>query len=126
MCVTCRSIMSRTFARFGFRRIEGPEHADRVADRGQRIAQLVGQHRQELILALVLVLDVLIEAGVVQGRGRPRREFAGEGEVARIVGAAGRPQRQCQNSERVAAGRERQNRDGPQRRLAGPGPTRSV
>jgi hypothetical protein len=49
-------------------RVRGLEHADGARDRGQRIAKLVPQHGQELVL------------GAVGGlRFRPGRVFPGEG-----------------------------------------------
>ena len=50
-----------------------PEHLDGVADRRQRVAQLVGEHRQELVLLPVGLLDLVVEPGVLQGAWRPGR-----------------------------------------------------
>ena len=59
MCCTCRSAIDRaasTSVRLAARQ---PHQLQGVADRGQRVAQLVGEHGQELVLAAV---------GLPQGR----------------------------------------------------------
>ena len=64
------------------------EDFDGAADRRQRVAQLVGEHRQEFVLAAVVFLDVAVEPGVVDGDGRAAGKVFGEREV---VGRRTRP-----------------------------------
>ena len=71
-CVTCRSIIARASADHRRRRRRRmAEDLQGVADRGQRVAQLVGEHREELVLAAVGLLGPPAR-GRSRGRtGRP-------------------------------------------------------
>ena len=50
---TCRSIISGAYGATSPSPLRQPQDLRRVADRGQRVAQLVGEHRQEFVLAAV-------------------------------------------------------------------------
>ena len=52
---------------------------DGVADRGQGVAELVGEHRQEFVLPAVVLLDVAVEPRVVDGDRGAAGEVLGEG-----------------------------------------------
>ena len=49
-----------------------PEDVQGVADRGERVAQLVRQHRQELVLQPVGLAQLGVEPGVFDGARRAR------------------------------------------------------
>ena len=49
-CLTCRSMTSIAHSRSLLRRRQLARTCDGVADRRERVAQLVGEHRQELVL----------------------------------------------------------------------------
>ena len=57
---------------FDLRRIPGAQHVNGIGDRRQRIAELVREHRQELVLPPVLVAHLLVEERVVRWRSPPR------------------------------------------------------
>ena len=66
-------------------------HAQQVqaaADRGQRVAQLVGEHGEEFVLAAVGVLDLGIEPGILDGNGRPVGNVLGQGQIGGRVMAS--------------------------------------
>src|SRR4030095_15434944 len=88
------------------------EHAYRVADRAQGISKLVGEHREELVLATIAFLDLAVEASVVAGDGRAAPEVANEIDVGRGVAAAGIEHGEGERAERGAACRQRRH-DGP-------------
>ncbi len=95
------------------------QHVDRVADRRERIAQLVREHRQELVLALVLVLDLAIEARILQRRGAPRSEVLRHRDrfgVERPPGVPEPEHQHCHRAPRKAQGHEQQARDRHPRR----------
>ena len=52
-------------------------------DRGQRISQFVGEHREEFVLLAVCVFQVLVKLGILQSNRRPGRECLGDREVSR-------------------------------------------
>ena len=86
------------------------EDGDGVADGGQRVPQLVGEHRQELVLSSVVLAQLFVEPAVFDsGRGHLRklhdeglvigREFAldlvgelDEADAAAVLAQEGRPQ----------------------------------
>ena len=49
-----------------------------VADWGERVAQLVSQHRQELILAAGRILELVIEPGILHHQGGTVSEVLGQ------------------------------------------------
>ena len=61
---------------------------DGVADGGERVAQLVGEHGQELVLLPDGVLDGVIQPRVVDGRGDALGEALRQADLARRVAAA--------------------------------------
>ena len=65
-CVTCRSMTSRTHAMRDVVRRNLAEHLRGRDDRRERIAQLVRQHREELVLAPARFLQLLL--GVFRAR----------------------------------------------------------
>ena len=100
---TWRSIISDACAQRGPSPRAEPQRPQRVADRRERVAQLVGQHRQELVLAAVrlgqvgrelaqVVLQPLPLGDVLadgrEATGRPRRRAAQDlvGHPARLAG----------------------------------------
>ena len=68
-CRTCRSTTSRGLLDLGPLDAGQAEDVQGVADRGQRVAQLVGEHRQELVLAAVGLADLAVEPGVLDELG---------------------------------------------------------
>ena len=48
------------------------------ADGGERAAELVGQHRQELVLAAVGLAQLVVQAGVLDGDGRAPGQVLGQ------------------------------------------------
>jgi hypothetical protein len=109
------------------RGVAAAHHFHGVQHRRQRVAQLVGQHGQELVFALVGLADLAVEPGVVQRpgglagvqlhqpgvprRGAVRAVEEGDGGAGRL--AAARPQRRGRQGPhagaagRLAVGRER-------------------
>ena len=49
-----------------------------VADWSERVAQLVSQHRQELILAVGRILELVIESGILHHQGGTVSEVLGQ------------------------------------------------
>ena len=82
------------------------EHRDRVADRGQGISKLVGQHREELVLAAIALLDLAIEAPVVERDRRAARQIADEIDVGGGIAAVGFEHGARHRAERRAASRQ--------------------
>ena len=78
-----------------------------VADRRQRIAQLVREHREELVLPLVLVLDLAKQQRVVDRRRRTRRELGHHRERIGVEVSRRRFQSQRQHAQRATAHDER-------------------
>ena len=91
--------------RFSSFELEHLQDLDGVADRGQRVAQLVGEHRQELVLAAVVLLDVAVEPGVVDGDGGAAGQVFGQREVVRSVVPAGLADGQRERAEHAPAPR---------------------
>ena len=60
MCPSCRSIMSRAWATALGVAGRQPHHLQAVAERGERVAQLVGQQGEELVLPAVGLLQRLL------------------------------------------------------------------
>ena len=63
------------------------QEVHRVRDRDHRVAELVSQHRQELALAAVGVLELLVETRVLRGDGGSACEIFRDGQVGLAVGA---------------------------------------
>ena len=85
------------------------EHGHRVADRRQRIPELVGEHREELVLASVPLLDLAIEAAIVEGDGGAARQIANEIDVGGGVAATGIEHGERHRPERGPARGERRD-----------------
>ena len=84
------------------------EQMQRVADRRQRVAQLVGEHREELVLAAVGLAQRLsprLRAQLVADLVLPRRPRSGRHRADSIgrVDAAGRAASRCRARSAVAA-----------------------
>ena len=62
-----------------------------VGDRGQRISQLVAEHRQELVFSPLAVANRLKELGVVERRGRAAGQVFDQRDVGRLEAAAASP-----------------------------------
>ena len=62
ICAVCRSMVSAQASTTSLRRSVGAEHARGGANRRQRIAELVGQHRQEQVLLAIGVAQLRLEA----------------------------------------------------------------
>ena len=95
------------------------EELDGVADRREGIPQFVGEHRQELVLAAVVLLDVPIEPRVVDRYRGAAGEVLGEAEIGRPEPTSRPPGRERQRAQDPAA---RLARDDHRRASAGPGP----
>ena len=54
------------------------EDGDGVADGGERVPQLVGEHRQELVFSSVVLAELFIQPAVLDGAGRHLRELHDE------------------------------------------------
>ena len=54
-----------------------------VADRGKRVAQLVPQHRQELILPPSRILELVVEPGILLHQGGTVSQVLGRRQVCR-------------------------------------------
>ena len=78
-----------------------------VADRGQRVAEFVGQGRQELVLAAVGVPQRLVELGVLDGDPGPVRQVHRQGEVGIGVRSTRLGGGERQDAERVAGDDQR-------------------
>ena len=76
-CLSCRPMTSRAQATCSAA-VFRPQHVHGVRDRGERIAKLVRQHREELVLALVRLLDAVIEQRIVERCRSPAGDVAGE------------------------------------------------
>ena len=59
MCATCRSIIARVCSTAD-RRADDAQYGERVADRRQRVAQLVREHRQEFVLPPIGLAQTLL------------------------------------------------------------------
>ena len=68
--------------------VRPPHQVQRVADRGQGVAQLVGQGGEELVLAAVRLLQLAVEPGVLDGDRRARGQVLGQPQVVRPVAPA--------------------------------------
>ena len=68
-CPTCRSITSRAQDVVGSARSARAHHRHRVADRRERVAQLVAEHGQELVDLPALLLERSPRAAARSGRG---------------------------------------------------------
>ena len=98
MCPSCRSIIPLAWATATGVAFREPHHLEAVAQRGQRVPQLVGQQGEELVLAPVLlphrvfhpppVRDVGPGGGHEQDAARLVRH-GGEDEVHHPLGAVG-------------------------------------
>ena len=51
-----------------------------IVDCGQRIAQLVGEHRQKIVLLTIGAAQLVVQPAVIDCRGGPPREFLGDVE----------------------------------------------
>ena len=69
MCPSCRSIIARAWATGVGVAVRQPHHLEAVAERGQRVPQLVGQQGEELVLAPVLLAQLAVEPGVLDRDG---------------------------------------------------------
>ena len=65
------------------------EHGQRVDHDAKRVAQLVRQHRQEVVLGAAGGLHLAVEAGVLDGLAGPPRQLLGELDVVLRVDPAG-------------------------------------
>ena len=103
--------------------IAGPEHAFLLeiehleqlgggADGCQRVAQLVGEHRQELVLAPVVFLDVTVEPGILDGDGGAGGEVFDQGCVVGREGWAALAAADGQSTIGLPAHLERNREDG--------------
>ena len=98
MCPSCRSIMPRAWVTVAGVACREPHHLEAVAERGERVPQLVGQQREEFVLAPVLLpqtssirppfRDVDAGGGHEQDATRLVRH-GGEDEVHHPLGAVG-------------------------------------
>ena len=89
------------------------QDVQRIANGCQRIAQLVSEHGQELVLAAIVLLDVAIESRIVDRDGRPRGQVVHQRQVAVLIVPAGATQGQSQ-STRVRPRQQRQDGGGVQ------------
>ena len=69
----------------------------------ERVAQLVRQHGQELVLAPVRLLRLAVQAGVVEGEARAPAEVLGDRQVGRAVAPRGRGGHERDRPQRPAA-----------------------
>ena len=110
MCCTCRSMTARYVDRqllvVGRRRVQD---LDGVEDRRQRIAQLVRQHRQELVLAAIglaqLLLGALALGDVLAGAdacGSACRRRRARSRSRCAAAAPSRPAARCESPTRTA------------------------
>ena len=70
---------------FRYRRTLGTKDLHRIADRGQRVAELVGQHRQELVLAAVGLLERRQEPRILDGDDGTVGEVFCSGQIGGVV-----------------------------------------
>jgi hypothetical protein len=77
--------------------LQGREHG------GERVAQLVGEHGQELILAAVRFLRFAVEARVVEREPRAPAEVLRHGQVRGHVAPGGRGGHERDGAQRAAA-----------------------
>jgi hypothetical protein len=61
------------------------QHVHGVGDRRERVAQLVREHREELVLALVRLLDLAVEQRVLERGRRARGREVGRRAHASVV-----------------------------------------
>ena len=79
-CFICRVMTSIDQSICSLRPAPGG-HADGVADGGERVPQLVGEHGEELVLALVVRPQLVVEPRVLDGDGGEPRELHEDGLV---------------------------------------------
>ena len=86
-----------------------PQHAERIADRRQRIAQLMRQRGQEHVLGTIRLLQRPVQAGILHRGCGAARKVAGQRQVLLAVDASGlgadegdHPQRPAMVGERHA------------------------
>ncbi len=95
----------------------GAQHVNRGAHGCQRVAQLVGEGRQEFVLALVGLLDLLVEHAVVERAGGAPDEAVSERQVGAREVALRRTQGEQQRAAGLAARHQRESVDLPRLRL---------
>ena len=117
-CCTCRSITSRGPLQLRRRPALGAQDLHGVADRGQRVAQLVGQHRQELVLAPVGLLERRQQVRVLDGDDRAVGQVLRRREVGGVVGPAGLRGHEGEHAERPGPRAQRHADVGLQAQLA--------
>ena len=79
-----------------------PQDLQAVADRGQRVAEFVGQGRQELVLAAVGLPQFPVKLGVLDGDGRSVGQVLRRGEVGLVVAATRLGGDEGDDAERLA------------------------
>ena len=89
-----------------------------VADGGQRIAKLVGQHGQELVLLPVRLFHGVKQPGIVDRRGDALGEAFRQADLARRISAAGIAVHQADDANRLLADPQRNADHGMRAELA--------
>ena len=97
--------------------VRPPQHLNGVADRRQRVAQLVRQHGQELVLAAVALAQLGVEGRVVEGEGGASCQLLGK-TLRLAVEAVAAAAHEHQRAQRLAAGSQRQHQNGGAAELA--------
>ena len=90
------------------RHIRALHDVHRVADGRERVAQLVRQHGEELVLAPVRFLHGRVQARVLHGDGRTARDLLDQRDARRVEGFA--RTHQDQRAARAAARHQRADR----------------
>ena len=110
---------SRGPLELGIGRALDAEDLHGIADGGERAAQLVAQHREELILAAVGFLERAVQPGILHDHGGPVSEVLGQSELGRRVAASrGRRVAEGERTEPPLVGHERHGHQGAEVQLA--------
>ena len=106
-CFNWRAISSRAQAILRRVVLADAQDVHGVADRRQRIAQFVREHREELVLALVLFLDLAEQQRVVERGCAARRELGDHRERVGVETPRPRLEPERQHAEVAAADEQR-------------------